>query len=126
MFPRIDEARFEVLKQQAVELFPFFKDTSESLFEAHKKDPQKNKRKKDKDTRSETETESDPKRLKRVESSGHRGSFYNKYKYWRAEFKSSGLWKPSNTVELYNDDSDSGEHTGNYLFYVVFSIKNEK
>ena len=30
-------------------------------------------------------------KVKRVDSSGHRGSFYNSYLHWRSEFRSSGL-----------------------------------
>lgn len=67
-----------------VELFPHFEDISESLFEAHKRE-QKNRRSHKKSDKNTDAGATEAKRQKRVESSGHRGSFYNKYKYWRAE-----------------------------------------
>lgn len=75
--------------------------------------------------------ESLPKKQKRAEASGHRGSFYNKYKYWRSEFKASGLWVPKNlTDEREQDDIDdlinnSGKDHSFYhaVLYITFGKK---
>lgn len=116
---RIDEKRFEELKRLTVELFPKFEDTSESLFEAHKKDKEKKKKRKSKDSSETPQGDSQPKCPKRVGSSGPRGSFYNKYKFWRAEFKTSGLWIPDSHYNSNNENSDPNGDSGIFFNHLI-------
>lgn len=81
------------------------------MFEAHKREKQtKGKRGKGKENSGQAANQNLAKRQKREDSSGARGSFYNKYKYWRTQLKLSGQWMPKNIAEL-NDETPTLEES---------------
>lgn len=81
---RITVARFEKLRELTVELFPLAKEFAETYFERPKSTPRLNKS-------GNKLKQGNVQQNKKRRNSGPSGSFYNKYKFWRSQYRKTGL-----------------------------------